>query len=110
MRSIICSPGDGRHILLKILSPQEREVTRLAAGGLKDREIAQRMDISSHTVRRRLTSLFLELEVRNRVELTRWLLAHPGALDGDAVPPGSVVDASFHVKLQVKDPDRHAAD
>jgi DNA-binding NarL/FixJ family response regulator len=50
------------------LSPREREVLALLAGGSTNREIAERLYLSPHTVKDHTSSLYKKLQVRNRAE------------------------------------------
>ncbi|MBS1878295.1 MAG: helix-turn-helix transcriptional regulator [Actinobacteria bacterium] len=59
------------------LSPRECEVAELVAVGLTDREIAERLILSPHTVRHHVKRVYQKLDVRSRVELAR--LAHPSS-------------------------------
>jgi DNA-binding NarL/FixJ family response regulator len=54
---------------LKVLSKRENEVVRYLAQGLTNREIAQRMDLSQHTIKNYLFRVFDKLGVSSRVEL-----------------------------------------
>ena len=56
------------------LTPGEREVATLVAEGLSDREIAQRLSLSHHTVSQYVKRVFRKLDVDSRVALTRVLL------------------------------------
>jgi DNA-binding CsgD family transcriptional regulator len=56
---------------LVMLSPREREVARLAGGGLSDLNIARQLAISEGTVGRHLQSIFRKLGVSSRGELHR---------------------------------------
>lgn len=56
------------------LTAREREVIRLVALGLKNKDIANRLSISDITVRHHLTSIFCKLEVADRQNLL--ILAH----------------------------------
>lgn len=53
------------------LSPREREVLGLLATGATNREIAERLHLSPHTVKEHTSSLYRKLEVRNRAEAVR---------------------------------------
>ncbi|TDG20469.1 LuxR family transcriptional regulator [Paraburkholderia silviterrae] len=59
--------------LLGRLTPREREVVVLAAEGLLDKEIAQRLGISYTTVRTHLDRSFQKLGINNRSRLARLL-------------------------------------
>lgn len=56
------------------LTNREREVTRLAALGLRNAEIAKRLFISELTVKTHLNNVFQKLSLRDRVELTRYAI------------------------------------
>jgi two-component system NarL family response regulator len=56
------------------LSAREREIVRLAALGLRNAEIAQRVLISEATVKTHLNKVFHKLGVRDRVELARYAI------------------------------------
>ncbi|MFI9152388.1 response regulator [Streptomyces sp. NPDC053367] len=50
------------------LTPREREVWRLIAGGLDNTEIADRLGLSASTVKNHITGLFAKLRVRDRAQ------------------------------------------
>jgi predicted ATPase/DNA-binding CsgD family transcriptional regulator/transcriptional regulator with XRE-family HTH domain len=50
------------------LSPREREVVRLVAEGLTNKEIARRLILSEHTVKSHVTSLFNKLGADSRAQ------------------------------------------
>jgi DNA-binding CsgD family transcriptional regulator len=58
------------------LTPSEVRVVRLVAEGLTNRETAQRLAVSAHTVDSHLRRAFAKLGVSRRVELARYVLAH----------------------------------
>jgi LuxR family maltose regulon positive regulatory protein len=51
---------------LETLSPREREVVALVAEGLRNRQIAERLVISEHTVHRHVTSILRKLGLPSR--------------------------------------------
>lgn len=55
------------------LSPREREILELVATGLKAREIAQRLFISTRTVERHVSNAYGKLGINSRVEVARWV-------------------------------------
>ena len=50
------------------LSARQREVLELAAAGLSNREIAERLFVSLNTVKFHLRSIYSKLDVHNRVQ------------------------------------------
>jgi transcriptional regulator of acetoin/glycerol metabolism len=56
------------------LTPTEQSVTDLAAAGLTNRQIAERLFLSRHTVSFHLRSIFRKLGVNSRVDVTRLLM------------------------------------
>jgi DNA-binding NarL/FixJ family response regulator len=59
---------------LAALTPREAEVAVLIADGLADREIAERLYLSHHTVSQYVKRIYRKLDVDSRVALTRLLL------------------------------------
>jgi DNA-binding CsgD family transcriptional regulator len=53
------------------LTDSEVSVARLVAEGLKNREVAERLFVSRHTVSMHLRNAFTKLNINSRVELTR---------------------------------------
>ncbi|MGD8406478.1 MAG: response regulator transcription factor [Anaerolineales bacterium] len=53
------------------LTPREREVLQLAAEGLANKQIALKLEISEHTVKFHLSSLYTKLGVTSRTEAIR---------------------------------------
>lgn len=53
-----------------LLSPRELEVLRLAALGLRNRDVAERLFIAEGTVKMHLHSIYEKLNLRSRLELT----------------------------------------
>jgi DNA-binding NarL/FixJ family response regulator len=52
------------------LTPSERRVAELAAGGLTNRLIAQELFLSEKTIETHLASTYRKLEIRSRAQLT----------------------------------------
>jgi DNA-binding CsgD family transcriptional regulator len=68
---------DGSEIcaaMLTALTPREREVALLVVDGCSDREIAQWLYLSHHTVSQYVKRIYRKLDVPSRVALTRLLL------------------------------------
>jgi DNA-binding CsgD family transcriptional regulator len=59
---------------LAALTPREQEVAVLVVEGLADREIAERLCLSHHTVTQYVKRIYRKIEVDSRVGLTRLLL------------------------------------
>ena len=60
------------------LTPRETEVARLVVDGLADREIAERLHLSHHTVSQYVKRIYRKLSVDSRVALTRLALRPTG--------------------------------
>jgi len=72
---------------LSLLSKRELQVVRCLAEGLSNREIAERLELSQHTVKNHLFRVFDKLGVSSRIELLFMTLR-------DAGPEQSIVDES----------------
>jgi predicted ATPase/DNA-binding CsgD family transcriptional regulator len=55
------------------LTSREREIAAHVAGGLSNREVAQRLSISKRTVDAHVNHIFAKLGLSSRVQLTGWL-------------------------------------
>jgi DNA-binding NarL/FixJ family response regulator len=64
---------------LMALTPREREVAQLVVDGFSDRQIAERLWLSRHTVSQYVKRIYRKLDVSSRVALTRLLLDLRGA-------------------------------
>jgi DNA-binding CsgD family transcriptional regulator len=64
--------------VLAALTPREREVALRVVNGLGDREVAERLFLSPHTVRQHVKRIYRKLDVDSRVGLTRLLLGRRG--------------------------------
>ncbi len=56
--------------LFASLSPREKEILKLVAGGKPNKLIASELKISEHTVRNHISNIFQKLQVNNRTEAT----------------------------------------
>lgn len=62
-----------------LLTRQEKRIIQLVAEGARNKEIADTLNISAHTVKAHLSAIFRKTQARNRVELLRWL-QQPGTV------------------------------
>jgi DNA-binding CsgD family transcriptional regulator len=60
-----------------VLTPRERQVAELAAAGVRSREIADRLFLSTRTVENHLQRVYAKLGVSGRVELDPALRSLP---------------------------------
>ncbi len=58
------------------LTPREREVLELVAGGQSNREIATALFVTEHTVKKHLRNILEKLHLQNRVEAAVYALQH----------------------------------
>jgi DNA-binding CsgD family transcriptional regulator len=58
------------------MTDSELAVARLVADGMSNREVAERLFVSHHTVNTHLRHVFDKLDVNSRVALTRLAGAH----------------------------------
>ncbi len=65
-----------------LLTPREDEIVSLVTEGLKNREIAQSLGLSEHTVKNHLFRIFEKLGISNRAELILYLLGNRGSAEG----------------------------
>ena len=70
------------------MTKSELSVAQLVANGLTNREVAERLFVSPHTVNTHLRQVFAKLEVKSRVDLTR-LAMERSSEHAPASAPGS---------------------
>lgn len=63
------APEDG-------LTPREREILLAVARGQKNREVAESLGVSEHTVKNHLKNILQKLHLGNRVQLTKYAYEH----------------------------------
>lgn len=69
-----------------LLSARETDVVRCVAEGLTNREIAQRLKLTEHTVKNYLSRIFDKLGVSSRVEVLLYAVRHANQQRSAAVP------------------------
>jgi DNA-binding NarL/FixJ family response regulator len=70
------------------MTTSELAVAQLVANGLTNREIADRLFVSPHTVNTHLRHVFSKLQINSRVDLTR-LATERNSEDAPAIARGS---------------------
>jgi len=60
---------------LNLLSRREEDVMRLVAEGLGNRDVAEQLNLSEHTVKNYLFRIFDKLGISNRVELVLYAVS-----------------------------------
>jgi DNA-binding NarL/FixJ family response regulator len=73
----------------KLLTPREEQVVALVADGLSNREIAEELGLSEHTVKKYLFRIFDKLGISSRVELVLYAFSHGGAREAEWVAGSS---------------------
>lgn len=82
--------ADGAQLLTK----REEEIVQLVADGLTNRQIANELKLSEHTVRNNLFRIFDKLGVSTRVELALYAINHSKLLPLAAAPARKEVTAA----------------
>ena len=58
------------------LTQRELDVSKLVLEGLTNKEIGERLYISAHTVKTNLESIFVKLDVKNRIQLAVYVVRY----------------------------------
>jgi DNA-binding NarL/FixJ family response regulator len=78
------------------LTRREEEVVRLVADGLRNREVAESLGVTEHSVRNYIYRIFDKLGISNRVELVLYAVSRPNetAAGIPMIPPKPSPDTS----------------
>ncbi len=87
------------HQGIELLSERERQVIQHLAGGMTNREIAQALGLSAHTVKNYLFRIFDKLGVSSRTELLYLTMNHsqarpPRSADGESHSFSVIIEAA----------------
>lgn len=58
------------------LTKREKQILKLSASGAKNAEIADSLNVSTHTVKTHLYNLFKKIDVGNRIQAINWAKTH----------------------------------
>jgi DNA-binding NarL/FixJ family response regulator len=88
--------GEDRFAAFGALTDREREVMRLAAEGLSNKQIARHLNVCDGTIKVHLQNVYRKVAVRNRTALAALAISNRGELSGLSVygprqPPAPVI-------------------
>ena len=94
-RRLAAAPADADSGTAPGLTERETEILRMVATGLSYKQIATRLVLSHRTVQNHVQNTLRKLQLHNRVELTRWVIAQglDEADPEDTVHEGGTGDA-----------------
>jgi DNA-binding NarL/FixJ family response regulator len=73
----------------RLLTPREEQVVALVADGLSNRDVAQELKLSEHTVKKYLFRIFEKLGISSRVELVLYAVNHGESCEAEWIPGGA---------------------
>lgn len=84
---VLTASRPSAHIVTMSVSPRQREIMRLVAAGMSDKEIAARLQVSPYTVRTHLQRLYATHGLHNRAEAAAtWMIGRQSpSEDGEPV-------------------------
>ncbi len=88
-------PGLAKTSVIRALGKREEEIARLVASGLSNREIAQRLSISPHTVKNYLFRVFEKLGISTRIELVLYILSQ---CNGPECEQNEIAETTFKMR------------
>lgn len=80
---------------LGILTPRERQILSMLAGGLSNRQIGNKLDLSEGTIKYYVTSVMQKIRVRNRVEAALFARAQGVVYQDSNVRSGIGIDCGI---------------
>jgi DNA-binding NarL/FixJ family response regulator len=72
-----------------LLTPREEQVVALVADGLSNRQVAQELGLSEHTIKKYLLRIFDKLGISSRVELVLYAVSHGESRPAEWMPGNS---------------------
>ena len=72
----VIGASSARRARMQVLTVRESEVAAAVASGSTNRQIANQLVIAERTVETHLERIYSKLDVRSRVQLTRWVIEH----------------------------------
>lgn len=70
-----------------VLSKREKEIARLVATALSNRDVSDKLGLSPHTVKNCLSRVFEKLGISTRIELVLYILSQPESPEADIPQP-----------------------
>lgn len=79
--------GEGQALKAVRVTKREREVVELIAAGMSNKDVANRLHLSTHTVRSHVHNILEKLALRSRLEIAAYIHAHDAATGAPAPHP-----------------------